>query len=192
MLAKRFLTKLTATEILYVLHIDKPMPSQQAPASVSHQGHSLPMSYSFDIELPSKLRIEQTGDSQTPYLGLLLLSAWNIHRQCLLLLTYKAIFLGGPVPPRHLYPLSMLSHLLGLRCPLMETPSTRSMVPAQVIASKDRCEEGNESLLVMCAFIWGKVRGRFFHLDPLVYSTGFNISYNIFPTRYLIWGGQEY
>lgn len=35
----------------------------------------------------------------------------------------------------------------------METPSDPSTVLAQVIVSKDRCEEENESFLLMCVFI---------------------------------------
>lgn len=44
----------------------------------------------------------QTGDSPTPYLGLLSLSAWNTHREWHSLLTYKPIIFRRPSPSKAL------------------------------------------------------------------------------------------
>lgn len=149
-----FFTKLTATEMLYVLHIDKPMQSQSAPASVGHWGHPLPMSFSFGTELPFRLRNEHSDRSlsNTLFRSTFALSM-KYTQGVTLVLDLQAYIFRRPSPSKALYPLSMVSHWLGLHCPLMETPSAHSMVLAQVVASKDRCEEGNESILLMCVFI---------------------------------------
>lgn len=163
--------------MFYILYIEKPMLSQQASASVGHRGHSLPMSHSFGTELPFRLRIEHSDRRLSKTL---FRSTFTLNTQGMTLaLNLQVCIFRRPSPSKVL-----VSTQYGQPQAWFALPIDGNTL---VIASKDRCEEGNESFF-FTSFIQGKVSrtGEFFHLDLLVYSTGFNISFDILPTRYLI------
>lgn len=118
------------------------MLSQQASASVGHRGHSLPMSHSFGTELPFRLRIEHSDRRLSKTL---FRSTFTLNTQGMTLaLNLQVCIFRRPSPSKVL-----VSTQYGQPQAWFALPIDGNTL---VIASKDRCEEGNESFFLLHSF----------------------------------------